>query len=130
MGWAYVLDCNGWRREVSGHAPDGTNNRAEVTAVLMGLRAIRQPSIVALHSDSKYVVQPIQHGWTKAWAKRGWKIKNADLWRQMVDVLNYHMVSAEWVRGHDGVELNEVCDALAQTARKTGEATDSGAYRP
>lgn len=129
-GWAYVLECETryrrFRLERAGYEPATTNNRMELTALLMGLRALRVPSLVVAHSDSKYVLRPLSEGWIGRWQAKDWrKIANEDLWRAVVEAIRPHIMSYEWVRGHSGVELNERCDRLANEARVSGADHDS-----
>jgi ribonuclease HI len=57
-----------------------------------------------------------------AWKKKGWKkadgsrAKNEDLWEILLALLDAHEVEMRWVKGHNGHDYNERCDALA-TAR-------------
>lgn len=130
IGFAYVLNhpASGSRREVAGWLPDGTNNRAELMAVITGLEAINQPSVVFVYSDSEYVGNPFRQDWISRWKARGWiKVKNDDLWRRLVAAVDrHHHVQFEWVKGHSKIELNERCDRLAGEARKSQTPYDSG----
>lgn len=130
-GWAFVLetvtpDGEPVRKEGSGWVLDSTNNRMEMTALLMGLRALRAPAFVIVHSDSEYLIKPFTEGWIHRWERKLWvKVKNADLWQELLTEYRRHIVSFEWVRGHDGVELNERCDKLAGAARREALASMS-----
>lgn len=124
-GWAYVLVATHpvtgeeHRREGSGQALDTTNNRMELVAVLMGLRALRQTSLVVVHTDSQYVLRPFTEGYVAQWEARNWaKVKNADVWHLLIYEVRRHLVSWEWVRGHSGVEHNERADELAGQQRR------------
>lgn len=123
-GYGVVLLYNGHRKELSGGFRRTTNNRMEIMAAIVGLRALRQPCRVALYSDSRYVVQAMSEGWAKRWQARGWKrnpaesAKNPDLWAEMLELSKKHDVSYRWVRGHAGHPENERCDALAVAAAK------------
>lgn len=117
-GWGVVLRNGEYEKELSGSAPDTTNNRMEMTAVIEGLRALKQPCRVELYSDSKYVIDGITQ-WIHAWQKRGWitadkkPVKNADLWRELLAACAPHRIGWNWVRGHDGHAENERADRLA-----------------
>ena len=74
---------------------------------------------VTVNIDSQYVKNGITT-WIKSWKAKGWKtadkkpVKNQDLWVQL-DSLNASLnVTWNWVKGHAGVEYNEVCDQLCQ----------------
>ena len=70
-GWGAILEYQGHERELSGGAPETTNNRMELTAVIQALRQLKEPCAVELYSDSKYVVDALEKGWVWGWKKRG-----------------------------------------------------------
>ena len=99
-----------------------TNNRMELMGAIKGMESLENPSIVTLYSDSKYVIEAFNSGWIYNWMKNGWitstkkKVSNIDLWRRLLDAMKPHDVSFVWIKGHDGNELNERCDFLAQSS--------------
>lgn len=107
-------------KEFSGGFRKTTNNRMELLAVIVGLKALKQPGQqVTIYSDSKYVIDAIEKRWVYNWIRNGFKgKKNKDLWLQLVDLLKQHNVRLVWVRGHAGHPLNERCDRLAVAASK------------
>jgi ribonuclease HI len=117
-GWGAVLMYGEHRREFSGGAPDTTNNRMELMAVITALEALKEPCIVELFTDSQYIVNAINEGWLSSWMKRGWRrkdgeVKNVDLWITLVPLLETHDVTFNWVKGHAENEYNNRCDELA-----------------
>ena len=123
-GWAAILIYNEFRKEMSGADAMTTNNRMELSAVINGLKALKEPCRVILTTDSKYVCDAVTKGWAKSWQKRGW-IKsdkkpalNSDLWQELLDLLKIHDVEFKWVKGHAGHPENERCDELAVSAYK------------
>lgn len=118
-GWGAVLRFGAHEKELSGGDPDTTNNRMELTAVIMALRALKQPCQVTLTTDSKYVADSVSKGWVYGWQKKGWMrtknepAKNADLWQELLALLKIHDVTFCWVKGHAGHPENERCDTLA-----------------
>ena len=62
-GWAAILLYGSHKKELSGGEKNTTNNRMELTGVIEGLRALNQPCIVELYSDSKYVIDALEKGW-------------------------------------------------------------------
>ena len=124
-GWGAVLLCNGHRRELSGAAPETTNNRMELTAAIRALEALTRRSAVDLYTDSTYLRDGIT-AWLPAWKARGWRtaakkpVKNRDLWEALDALGDRHDVSWHWVRGHAGTAENERADALARAALKAG----------
>ena len=102
-----------------------TNNRMEMMAVIEGLSLLTEPCKVTVHSDSQYVINAFNKGWLKKWIAAGWKrgkdpVKNVDLWKRMLKVMESHDVTFVWVRGHAGNPMNERCDELATTAADNG----------
>ncbi|MBQ4466204.1 MAG: ribonuclease HI [Oscillospiraceae bacterium] len=118
-GWGTVLRFGAHEKELSGGEASTTNNRMELTAVIEGLKALKEPCLVTLTTDSKYVCDSVTKGWVYGWQKRGW-IKsdkkpalNVDLWEQLLPLLEKHKVTFVWVKGHAGHPENERCDQLA-----------------
>ena len=122
-GYGVILRCDGREKELSGGAPDTTNNRMELSGVIAGLEALKFPCKVILQTDSRYVVDGIEKGWARSWQRNNW-IKsdkkpalNRDLWEKLLKLLEIHEVSFVWIKGHAGHEENERCDRLAVAER-------------
>jgi ribonuclease HI len=113
---------NGHEKEMSGGEEHTTNNRMELTAVIRGLEALKQPCIVELYSDSKYVIDALEKGWAVGWRKRGWvksdkkPALNPDLWERLLNLCEVHQVRFHWVKGHAENPYNNRCDELARGA--------------
>ena len=118
-GYGAILRYGEHIKELSGGEEQTTNNRMELTAVITALEALKEPCLVILTTDSKYVVDGIEKGWAKSWRENGWKKKdkkpalNPDLWGKLLDLLEVHEVKFNWVKGHAGHPENERCDELA-----------------
>ena len=118
-GYGCILVYNGNEKIISGGEGDTTNNRMELTAVIKGLEALKEPCSVTVTSDSKYVIDSVKLGWVYGWKKKGWKKSdgkpalNVDLWEQLLPLLERHEVTFEWIKGHNGHPYNERCDTLA-----------------
>lgn len=118
-GWGAILRFGEAEKELSGGEKKTTNNRMELTAVIEGLSALKEPCEVTLVTDSKYVADGITKGWAESWRKNGWRkadkkpALNPDLWGQLLDLLSVHKVEIMWVKGHAGHPENERCDRLA-----------------
>ena len=117
-GWGVVLVWGKYERELSGGERDTTNNRMELMAAISGLEALRERCHVTLYSDSKYLVDAFNKEWVTSWDKAGWRrgrdeLKNPDLWKRLVELVNSHEVEFVWVKGHNGHDYNERCDTLA-----------------
>lgn len=118
-GWGVVLRFGSVEKELSGGEKNTTNNRMELTAAIMGLKALKEPCEVRLVTDSKYVADGITKGWAESWRKNGWRkadkkpALNTDLWEELLNLLETHKVTIVWVKGHAGHPENERCDSLA-----------------
>ncbi|HWP51951.1 MAG TPA: ribonuclease HI [Clostridia bacterium] len=123
-GWGAILRYGTLERELSGGERETTNNRMELTAAIQALSALKEPCDVTLYSDSKYVIDSVEKGWARGWRARGW-IKadkkpalNADLWQQLLTLLERHTVRFIWIKGHNEHPENERCDRLAVAESK------------
>ena len=122
-GWGSILVYNDIEKEISGNELYTTNNRMELTAVIKGLEAIKEPCIVELYSDSRYVIDALRLGWAKKWKSNNWirsgnvMAANADLWDMLLRLTDIHKVNYQWVKGHASNEYNNRCDALAVQQR-------------
>jgi ribonuclease HI len=120
-GWAAILRTKGHERELSGSEVATTNNRMELTAVIRALEALKRPSAIRLHTDSRYVMDGAAK-WLPRWKANGWKtadkkpVKNAELWRALDAAMSGHRISWKWVAGHSGHPENERADELARAA--------------
>ena len=118
-GWGAILMFGEHKRELSGGEAKTTNNRMELTAVIKGLEALKQPCVVELYSDSKYVIDALEKGWAKGWRARGWvksdkkPALNPDLWERLLELCETHTVNLHWVKGHAENPYNNRCDELA-----------------
>ena len=118
-GWGAILEYMGTEKELSGGEESTTNNRMELTAVICGLQALKEPCIVELYSDSKYVIDGLSKGWAEGWRKNGWKkadkkpALNPDLWEVLLNLVEKHQVRYHWVKGHAENPKNNRCDELA-----------------
>ena len=136
-GYGVILQYGEHERELSGAFRKTTNNRMELTAAIRGLEALKQRCKVTLTSDAEYVTNAITKGWARGWRQRGWRrngnvvVPNWDLWSGLLDLLEQHEVTLEWVRGHQGHHENERCDELARAAIVRGDfGVDDGFETP
>ena len=118
-GWGAILSYKGTEKELSGGAARTTNNRMELTAVIEALRLLKEPCVVELYSDSKYVIDALEKGWAKGWRARGWvkadkkPALNPDLWQRLLLLSETHRLHCHWVKGHAANEKNNRCDQQA-----------------
>lgn len=117
-GWGALLRYQDSERELWGGERETTNNRMELRAAIEGLKALKEPCVVTLTTDSVYVKNGITD-WLHRWKKKGWKtagrkpVKNADLWLELDEQNTRHQVKWHWVKGHSGHRENEIADQLA-----------------
>ena len=120
-GWGALLRTGKHEKELVGSAPNTTNNRMEMTAVIEALNALIEPCEITLHTDSRYVIDGMTK-WIDGWQRKGWinaskqPVRNADLWHALIEAAKRHTIQWEWVRGHNGHPENERVDKLASDA--------------
>lgn len=123
IGWAWV-DQNG-RRFDSGGAASGTNQIAELTAILQAILAYPGDEPMLIESDSQYAIR-CSSEWLPGWKRKGWRtasggqISNLELIQQIDKALTQRVgpVRFRWVRGHVGNMFNERADTLAVAAAR------------
>lgn len=119
-GWGVVLRQGENTKELFGGAVNTTNNKMELQGAIEGLKALNKTNIpVELYSDSNYVIQGIT-SWIHGWKKNGWKnaskkpVENKELWIELDELKSkFKEIQFIKVKGHNGVELNELADDLA-----------------
>ena len=120
-GYGAILRYGRNEKEISGGAPDTTNNRMELTAVIQALRLLTRPCLVSVTTDSQYVVKGMTE-WIAGWQRKGWinskkePVLNRDLWEELLAAAKPHNIDWIWVKGHAGHAENERCDQLAREA--------------
>lgn len=122
-GWGavYVLDGE-IVAEASGHDPDTTNNRMELTAALQAVEMVPEGVSTTIYADSKLVVQTVNE-WAEGWERRGWKrktgpVENLDLVQPLYRAFRSRPeLKLEWIAAHSGYRWNEYADALASRWR-------------
>jgi ribonuclease HI len=120
-GWGAILRAGTAEREISGGEAATTNNRMEIMAAIRALEALRKPSTVIIHTDSRYLLDGVTK-WLDRWKRNGWRtadkkpVKNPDLWQALEIPAEPHRVEWQWVNGHSGHTENARADALARAA--------------
>lgn len=122
-GWGYVMRRDdGCIAEDCGGEGATTNNRMEMTAILMALRALPDCALATVYSDSQYCVNGLTV-WAAGWERRAWHTKqgepmpNRDLWLALHEQKRRLRAQFKWVRGHSGNAGNERADELASIGR-------------
>jgi ribonuclease HI len=122
-GYGAYLKSDSDELKLSGHEINTTNNRMELMGVIVALEKLKRFCNVTLYTDSVYVKEGITN-WINKWKLNDWKtsnkkdVLNKDLWLRLDDVVKKHSIQWEWVKGHSGVEGNEIADQLATEAVK------------
>ena len=117
-GWGALIIEGDIKNEIFGGEADTTNNRMEILAVIMALKAINAESEITIFTDSTYVQKGISE-WIDKWKINGWKtsnkkeVKNKDLWVQLDSLTAQLKINWVWVKGHSGHSENDRADYLA-----------------
>lgn len=114
-GWSSIILENGKiiKKLYQGYK-NTTNNRMEIMGVLETLKHFKTPINIKIYSDSQYVVNSIVNKRVYKWfEEKDFSKKNLDLWFELIDLLEFHNVTFEWVKGHDNNEMNILADKLA-----------------
>ena len=123
-GGGAILRSGKHEKEISGGEAATTNNRMEIMAVVRALKSLTKPSVVVVHTDSRYVMDGATQ-WMKRWKANGWKtsdkkpVKNNDLWLALDEATAPHQVTWRWVKGHSDHVENNRADELARAAIET-----------
>lgn len=129
-GYGTILKYGKHVKELSEGFTRTTNNRMELMAVIKGLEALKESCEVTVYSDSRYIVDAINKGWLQSWIKRNWRrgkneaVKNVDLWKRLVALMQKHKVHFFWIKGHNNHPENERCDELAVKAASNPTSKD------
>ncbi|MFB3052178.1 MAG: ribonuclease H [Acidimicrobiia bacterium] len=101
-----------------------TNNRMELTAMIVGLGMVPADSPVDIYTDSQLVVNIITK-WAAGWKEKGWKkkstgpIANLELVREAYALAQARpKANIQWIKAHMGNRWNEYADALATAYRR------------
>jgi ribonuclease HI len=77
---------------------------------------------VIVYTDSAYLHNCVKQRWYEKWQMNGWKnskkepVANRDLWERLITYFEYPEVEFVKVKGHAGIEYNEIVDGFAQNA--------------
>jgi len=127
-GWAALIIMDGEEKMLNGSAVASTNNRMELKASIKALKSIKNKKPIILYTDSQYLKKGVTE-WMENWKSRNWKRKggklaNVDLWKELSKETEKHNITWRWVKAHAGNKYNEQVDRrakqLAYAARKKG----------
>jgi len=118
-GWGVVIIIDNKHIYLNGGSTDTTNNKMELKAVIEALKYFTDQVKINLFIDSKYVKDGIL-SWILNWKENGWKtknnkdVKNKELWIELDELVQKHIINWQWIKGHSGNSCNEKADYLAQ----------------
>lgn len=123
-GYCAIITSKSGDKEkiITGNKEHTTNNEMELFAVVEALRCFdnHRNSKIELFTDSKLIINCVKKKWVKRWIKNGWKnikgqkVKNAELWLELHNMLLVLDVKFLKVKAHSGHVYNEKCDRLAK----------------
>lgn len=136
IGWAWV---NHDGTSASGGARSGTNQVAELMAVLEAVLAHPGDEPLRVVADSQYAIKCASE-WLPGWKRKGWRtagggpVQNLGLVQAIDRALAERAgpVTFGWVRGHTGDRFNERADELAGVAARAARdgTLPAGTTRP
>ena len=121
-GWA-IIDAKTEDTILTGSEKHTTNIRMEGTAIREAIKlAIMSNEPVEIYTDSEFWINVLTK-WAPVWERNNWRkkqgeIKNLDLVRELYGLYKSHDVKLQWVKGHAFIELNELADLAAKSARE------------
>jgi ribonuclease HI len=127
--WAWLVHAGGKIIHKACRAEaNTTNQRMELTAAAEALEHVVNALMCPFHdkvivyTDSAYLHNCYTQKWYDNWQMNGWKnskkqpVANRDLWERLIVFFDRAEVEFVKVKGHAGVEYNEIVDTMAQTA--------------
>ena len=120
-GWAVIILDNRNEKKISGKKNNTTNNQMELLAPIKALSNFNKKKSFIIFTDSIYVKEGITK-WIKNWKKNNWKtskkkpVKNQKLWKKLDELVKFHDVKWEWIKGHSTNIYNNLVDELARKA--------------
>lgn len=109
----------------------GTNQRAELQAIIQALKLIPVGGSAKIISDSEYSIKSMT-SYRRKWRVNGYKtiegnpISNFELITEGHNLLDQRAIEFVHVRGHQGNEGNESADYLATYTRAVAEGRENG----
>jgi len=122
IGWAWANHDGTY---ASGAVAAGTNQIAELMAVLEAITAHPGDEPLCIQADSQYAIKCASE-WVHGWRRKGWRTASGSPVQNLALVQGIERAIAErpgpvsfvWVRGHQGDRFNERADELAGIAAR------------
>jgi len=89
-----------------------TNQQAEIAAAALGLEALKEPCLVRVFTDSRYVVETMSGRYRRK--------ANLEWWKQLDSASEDHTVEWQWTKGHAGNVIQEAADRAARKIAALG----------
>lgn len=118
-GYGIVLKYGEKIKEFSGFRENTTNNQMELTAVIEGIKKLKEKCNLTIYTDSAYVCNAFTLNWINNWTNNNWRtankkpVLNKELWQELIELLTKHNVTWVKVKGHSDNFYNNRCDELA-----------------
>lgn len=129
-GIGAFLQCGKLEKRISIGYVNISVGQAELAAIHHALKACTNKKYnIHIYSDSQYCVNTFNK-WLKDWKYTGfYGKKNIEL-IQAIDreIQKFSLVEFSWIRGHTGIDGNEIADRLATKGRKSNNKTDFNDY--
>jgi ribonuclease HI len=131
IGWAWA---NHDGTHGSGAVASGTNQIAELMAVLEAITSHPGDEPLCIEADSQYAIKCASE-WVHGWRRKGWRTASGSPVQNLALVQAIERAIADrpgpvtfvWVRGHQGDQFNERADELAGiAAREMRDGTYAG----
>ncbi|OQM34276.1 ribonuclease HI [bacterium endosymbiont of Pedicinus badii] len=122
-GLGILFKYRNYNRTFSKGFKNTTNNRMELTAAIYAIKFLKFPCKISISTDSRYLYDGITK-WIYVWKEKNWKnsrkkfIKNADLWKNLLSCSKNHILCWNWIKSHNRIKENEICDKIAKNAAK------------
>ena len=107
-----LLGFKGIWKAVGEYLGNATNQQAEIAAAAIGLENLKESCVVTLMSDSRYVVETMGGTWKRK--------TNHEWWKRLESAAKRHQITWNWIKGHDGHEIQEVADDMARKIATLG----------